>query len=491
MLSDCTAGAFPSYVEGFGLAVLEQLAAGVPTVAYDTAGPRDLLAKRLPDLLVPSGDIDRFASAICDILLLSPDAFAQLSRKGVATAAEFSWPEIARQTLDAYRELLENAARPIVFVQPFSLGSAGGGARILRALLGRAPFAWKSVCCSPENPKAWRAEVHLRSRPSWGPVEHSRLAGFPKASGRFFVRWFRKRLQRYCLQVGARAIHAVPHGGLDFAEAHSAARALSLPFFISLHDDLAYTAFADPSRRDTAMGAAWREASARFVISEPLGREYCRRYGEREFQVVTDGVEQLTPLRVAAGSNALRIYFMGLFHMGYERNLGALLRGIAIFERQNPSSTISVTLRCEHVRAQVIAGAPRVTVLPFADEAQVQRDMQQADLLYMPIPFGEEHENFARYSLSTKMITYAGSGVPILYHGPTTSAAYDLLNKHRAAVSITTLDPEEIARAFVTMSVGQRTDAAANALVLAEREFMLDDQAQKFWGTIASCLTIA
>jgi hypothetical protein len=117
--------------------------------------------------------------------------------------------------------------------------------------------------------------------------------------------------------------------------------------------------------------------------------------------------------------------------------------------------------------------------------------MQQADLLYMPIPFGEEHANFARYSLSTKMITYAGSGVPILYHGPTTSAAYDLLNQHRAAVSITTLDPEEIARAFVTMSVRQRTDAAANALVLAEREFMLDDQAQKFWGTIASCLTIA
>jgi glycosyltransferase involved in cell wall biosynthesis len=43
LLSDCTVGAFPSYVEGFGLAVIEQLAAGLPTVAYDTAGPRDIL----------------------------------------------------------------------------------------------------------------------------------------------------------------------------------------------------------------------------------------------------------------------------------------------------------------------------------------------------------------------------------------------------------------------------------------------------------------
>ena len=56
LLADCTVGAFPSYAEGFGLAVLEQLAAGIPTIAYDTAGPRDLLGGRLPELLVPKGD---------------------------------------------------------------------------------------------------------------------------------------------------------------------------------------------------------------------------------------------------------------------------------------------------------------------------------------------------------------------------------------------------------------------------------------------------
>jgi hypothetical protein len=82
----------------------------------------------------------------------------------------------------------------------------------------------------------------------------------------------------------------------------------------------------------------------------------------------------------------LRIYFMGLFHMAYERNLRALLDAVAILEREQPAMSISVTMRCEHVRPQVIAGARQVTVLPFADEAQVQRDMESADLLYMPIP---------------------------------------------------------------------------------------------------------
>ncbi|OLE96390.1 MAG: hypothetical protein AUG75_21115, partial [Cyanobacteria bacterium 13_1_20CM_4_61_6] len=43
LIGGCAAGVFPSYVEGFGLAILEQLAAGIPTVAYDVPGPRQIL----------------------------------------------------------------------------------------------------------------------------------------------------------------------------------------------------------------------------------------------------------------------------------------------------------------------------------------------------------------------------------------------------------------------------------------------------------------
>ncbi|MDQ6765648.1 MAG: glycosyltransferase, partial [Verrucomicrobiota bacterium] len=486
LLSDCTAGAFPSYVEGFGLAVLEQLAAGLPTVAFDTPGPRDLLAAHMPEMLVASGDVEQFSGALARVLSLPSERYNELSRRSATAAAAFSWPVIARDTIRTYEELHAHSARPIVFVQPFSLGSAGGGARILRALVGRAPLAWQSVCSSPEKPKPWQNEKHLRSRPAWGRLEHTRLAALPNATARVFAGWFRRRLKRLCVRLGARALHAVPHAGLDFAEAHAVARELSLPFFLSLHDDLAYTTLLHPGRRDAAMATAWREAAGLFVISEALGREYCRRYGERKFQVVTDGVEELSPLCDSIDGDVLRIYFMGLFHMAYERNLRALLDGIRILREQTPSLAVSVTLRCEHVRAQVLAGAEHVVVLPFADEAQVQRDIQEADLLYMPIPFGDKHANFARYSLSTKMVTYAGSGVPILYHGPTTSAAFELLNKHDAALTVTTLDAPEIAASLTAMDAARRRQTAANALDLARREFMLCDQLTKFWSTIAA-----
>jgi hypothetical protein len=309
----------------------------------------------------------------------------------------------------------------------------------------------------------------------------------------FFAPIFRKRLKEYCIQHAARALHAVPHSGLDFAQVHAVARELSLPFFISLHDDLAYTAASvgAAEEREAAMRAAWRDASGRFVISEALGREYCQRYGARDYQVVTDGLSELRPPHAESDSSELRVYFMGLFHMGYERNLQALLEGLAIFERAHPSMEVRVTCRCEHIRAQVLGSSKRVTVLPFANEAQIRMDMETADLLYMPMPFGEAHEKFARYSLSTKMVTYAGSGVPILYHGPATSAAFDLLKRNNAAIFVTSLASEEVAKTLSELTAQRRVEIASNALVLAKREFMLADQTRKFWGTFSSAVSPA
>jgi glycosyltransferase involved in cell wall biosynthesis len=491
LLADCTVGAFPSYAEGFGLAVLEQLAAGIPTIAYDTPGPRDLLGARLPELLVPKGDVDAFAEKICSILHLDLDRYQEMFTRSAETAKGFSWSSIAEATIDAYRAALSgDSTGKILFVQPYSLGSPGGGARILRALLEGAPLAWQSVCASPKKPKVWPNETFLRTRPFWGRVEHSRFAAIPNATAPFFAPLFRRRLKRLCLKRRARAIHVVPHGVLDFAQAHAVARELALPFFVSMHDDLAYTAVntARRERGEAAIGNAWREASACFVISDALGREYCERYGVREYHVVTDGLSVLTQPRISVDSNELRIYFMGLFHMVYERNLRALLDGLEIFERQHPSVHVRLTCRCEHIRPQVLNGAIPVTVLPFASEAQVKQDMESADLLYMPIPFGEAYKNFARYSLSTKMVTYAGSGVPILYHGPAASAAYELLHKNNAAILLPTLEPEEIAAALGGLTREKRANIATNALALAEREFMLVEQTRKFWSAFSSAL---
>lgn len=486
LLGRCAVGAFPSYAEGFGLAVLEQLAAGIPTVAYNTAGPRDILARNLPELLVAKGDPEGLAAAILRILQLDPAKYQSLSARCVDSVARFSWPSIAKATLNAYHDAQKkNDARPVFFVQPFSLGSAGGGPRILRALLEGAPFVWRSVCTSPQTPRPWPNEIHLQSRPLWGRIEYTRFASIPNLTARFFAPVFRRRLKNLCLQERARAFHIVPHSSLEFAQVQDIARELELPFFVSLHDDLAYTAArggAPEATREAAMRAAWCGATGRFVISDALGQEYCSRYGARGYQVVTDGVSELTPFRPEAALKELRVYFMGLFHVGYEPNLRALLKGLANLKRAEASLNVQMTCRCEHIRPEVLDGFESVIVLPFASEAQIKADMTTADLLYMPMPFGPAHEKFARYSLSTKMVTYVSSGVPILYHGPAKSAAFDLLKRNDAAVLMTTLEPEEIAETLSSLTARRRGEIASNALALAERQFMLVDQTKRFWG---------
>ena len=103
LLADCTVGAFPSYVEGFGLAVIEQLAAGLPTVAYDAPGPGDILRDALPELLISPGDIPSFSEAVAKILERDFATYRDLCQRSAHIAERFSWPRIARDTLAEYR----------------------------------------------------------------------------------------------------------------------------------------------------------------------------------------------------------------------------------------------------------------------------------------------------------------------------------------------------------------------------------------------------
>jgi glycosyltransferase involved in cell wall biosynthesis len=108
LLAECAVGAFPSFVEGFGLAVIEQLAAGIPTLAYDVAGPRHILGEQLSQLLVSPGDVASFAAAISGVLRCNPEEYQALAQRSVETANRFSWPTIARDTLRLYETALND-----------------------------------------------------------------------------------------------------------------------------------------------------------------------------------------------------------------------------------------------------------------------------------------------------------------------------------------------------------------------------------------------
>jgi glycosyltransferase-like protein len=97
--------AFPSTKEGFGLAVLEALASGLPVVASDLDALTTFLEDGHSAVLVPVGDRDALGTALAR-LARSPATRSELRAGGLRVAADYSWDRAAIEHERVYHELL-------------------------------------------------------------------------------------------------------------------------------------------------------------------------------------------------------------------------------------------------------------------------------------------------------------------------------------------------------------------------------------------------
>jgi glycosyltransferase-like protein len=96
--------AFPSVKEGFGLAVLEAMSAGLPVVTSDLPVFREYLVAGRDAQLVPLGDVDALADAL--LAVLTDDRLrTTLTSAGWRVAQRFTWAESARRHLEIYAAL--------------------------------------------------------------------------------------------------------------------------------------------------------------------------------------------------------------------------------------------------------------------------------------------------------------------------------------------------------------------------------------------------
>lgn len=104
LLVSCEALIYPSSYEGFGLPVLEGMAAGVPVITSNVSSLPEVAGDAA--ILVSPSSVADLASAM-ESLVIDPKLGDEYRQRGQSRARKFSWRRTAERTYDIYRAALK------------------------------------------------------------------------------------------------------------------------------------------------------------------------------------------------------------------------------------------------------------------------------------------------------------------------------------------------------------------------------------------------
>jgi phosphatidyl-myo-inositol alpha-mannosyltransferase len=114
--------AFTARVVSHPTALVEGMAAGVPVVAYDIEGVRELIADGCEGFRIAPGDADALARRLLD-LLDDKASRERMARNARARAASFDWSIVGERILEVYRQA---ASGPVRHAEPHDLSPMDG-----------------------------------------------------------------------------------------------------------------------------------------------------------------------------------------------------------------------------------------------------------------------------------------------------------------------------------------------------------------------------
>jgi len=97
---------FPTMGEGFGLVLLEAMAAGMPVITTANCGGGIIVEEGKNGFLVNVGDVDAIVERL-QWCLNHPDELAAMSQNAIATAREYTWSKYEKGIVDSVNKMLQ------------------------------------------------------------------------------------------------------------------------------------------------------------------------------------------------------------------------------------------------------------------------------------------------------------------------------------------------------------------------------------------------
>jgi hypothetical protein len=258
---------------------------------------------------------------------------------------------------------------------------------------------------------------------------------------------------------------------------------IAVPVHVSVHDDpvlaTALCSYPLPARLvRSAFAFCFTRALSRDCISERMRAAYEKRYGVGAF-VVTRGVRRLPRPGVRTFDKGINVVLGGLASNCAPPWPHNLVR--ALFALRKATGR-PVEFHC--FDPAVSATEPFVKVHALLPDKEFEKFLAGMHVGYACDPLTPLGRKFAASSLPTKIITYAGFGLPFVYHGPRDSTVGDFLKTYRAGVIVESEDADDIFRGF--LEVVDNYEAMRNSCcVAAAAEFDATIIRARVLGTIS------
>ncbi|RGC67415.1 hypothetical protein C5N14_18855 [Micromonospora sp. MW-13] len=279
-----------------------------------------------------------------------------------------------------------------------------------------------------------------------------------------------------------------------------AARECGVPLVPHFMDDWPSTLYTDRQTLGVARRALLaevreviRHSSYGLGISEPMAREYQRRYG-LPFAAFGNCVDPADfagrpgPARPATDGAVLDLVYVGGLHLDRWRSLRQVGEALGRLAADGLRARLTVHAPPQDLdRYGERLGLPGVRLGRSLASDEVAGVLRRADVLVHVESFAEEHCHFTRYSLSTKIPQYLAAGRPVLGFGPAELASMAHLDAAGAGAVVGVDDPARLAREVARLCADPalRERLGRQGLDFAVRHHRADQVAARFAETLA------